>query len=79
MYWIMNYFFISGILAFLWFFYTINYSEIKEEVADNIADMTWNTGIKREHVKWLMYALALILGWFIIPYEIITSFMKGDE
>ena len=75
--WIINYFFISGILTFLWFFYIINYSEVKEEVADDIADMTWNTGIKREHVKWLMYALALILGWFIIPYEIITSFIEG--
>ena len=75
--WIMNYFLISGILTFLWFFYTINYSEVKEEVADNIADMTWNTGIRREHVKWLMYALSLILGWFIIPYEIITSFIEG--
>ena len=77
--WIINYFFISGILTFLWFFYIINYSEVKEEVADDIADMTWNTGIKRKYVKWLMYALALILGWFIIPYEIVTTFMKGDE
>lgn len=77
--WIINYFFISGILTFLWFFYIINYSEVKEEVADDIADTTWNTGIKREYVKWLMYALALILGWFVIPYKIITSFMKGNE
>lgn len=74
MQWFDDYFIISGLLTFLWFWCSMNSN--KEEAEDAIADITWNTGFKREHVKALFYAYALLFGWFILPYEII-SYLKG--
>ena len=64
---------------FLWFYYIYNFSEVKEEANDDIADMTWNTGVGREWIKLLIYSLALILGWFILPYEILNSILKWED
>ena len=50
------YYFISGLLMFSWFYYEFNYSKYKEEADDAIADVTWNTGIKREQMVSLWFS-----------------------
>ena len=72
------YFFISGIIYFLVLWCGMNFSEDKAEAEDLIADLTWNTGINREWAKYLMYALALLLGFVLLPYEIWTQ-LTGEE
>ena len=73
------YYVISGVLSFLMYWYVLNFSKSKDEMADVIADVTWNTGIDRETVKLVTYALGLLLGFIILPYEIfcnITNLIK---
>lgn len=77
MQWFDKYFVISGLLTFFWFWYDMNHN--KEEAEDTIADITWNTGFKREHIRALLYALALLFGWFILPYEIICKLIGKED
>lgn len=73
------YYVISGVLSFLMYWYVLNFSKDKDEMADVIADVTWNTGVDRETVKLVTYALGLLLGFIILPYEIfgnITNLIK---
>lgn len=65
---------------FSWFYYDMNYSKYKEEAEDAIGDLTWNTGIKREYIRWVLYSVALLFGFILLPYEIISNFIgKGEE
>lgn len=74
------YYFVSGLLMFSWFYYDVNYSKYKEESEDAIGDLTWNTGIKREYIRWVLYSVALLFGFILLPYEIISNFIgKGEE
>jgi len=74
------YYFVSGLLMFSWFYYDMNYSKYKEESEDAIGDLTWNTGIKREYIRWVLYSVALLFGFILLPYEIISNFIgKGEE
>ena len=72
------YCFISGLIMFSWFYYDFNYSKFKEESEDAIADVTWNTGIKREHVRLFLYSMAILFGWIMLPFEIVTN-ITGEE
>ena len=74
--WFCYYFIIAGLLTFWWFWFDMNSNG--EEAEDAIADLTWNTGIKREHIRALLYALALLLGWIILPYEVISRFIERN-
>lgn len=76
--WFAYYYAISGCLVFMWFFYDINFSKYKEESNDEIADLTWNTGIRREHIKLFLYTMAILFGWLILPYELICN-MIGEH
>ena len=67
------YYFISGLLMFSWFYYEFNYSKRKEEADDAIADVTWNTGIKREYIRWFLYSSAILFGFLMLPFEIISG------
>lgn len=71
--WFSIYVITSGILTFLWFWYDMEHVHIKE-AEDTIADITWNTGTRREHVRLLFYAMALLFGWIILPCELFSIF-----
>ena len=73
----ISYYIIAGLLAFLWFWYDMNGND--EETEEAIANITWNTGIKREYIRALLYALALLFGWLILPYEVISRFIGKEE
>ena len=73
----ISYYIIAGLLTLLWFWYDMNSND--EEAEDTIADITWNTGIKREYIRALLYALALLFGWLILPYEVISRFIGKEE
>ena len=72
----VGYYIIAGLLTFIWFWHSIN---TDAEADDFIADVTWNTGIKREQIKSLLYIVALLLGWIILPYEIISGMFGTEE
>ena len=74
----MIYYFISVFLTLLWYWYSIECSD-DEEILGMIADVTWDTGIKRENVKLFLYTIALLFGWLILPYEIVSRLIgKGN-
>ena len=77
MYIFISYYIMSGLLTVLWFWYDM--TENDEEAEDAIADITWNTGVRREYVKALLYSLAVLLGFIILPYEIISRFIKKEN
>ena len=77
MVWLFYYWAITGLLMFLWFWYDM--STDSEEAEDCIADVTWNTGIKREYVKPMLSAFVLLLGFIILPYEIIRRVFGWEE
>lgn len=72
----IGYFVITGLITFAWFWFSVN-RDVESE--DAIADLTWNTGIRREHIKTLLYTLALLLGWIILPYEIADRIFKLEK
>ena len=74
--WLGYYCVISGLLTLSWFWYDVNSND--DEMEDAIADITWNTGIKREYIRALLYALALLFGWLILPYEIISRLIQKE-
>ena len=78
------YFLISGFIMVAWFFYEFNFSKSKEESDEAVADMTWQTGVKRENIRNLLYVMAFCLGWIMLPWEFIDKFVeitsgKGEE
>ena len=75
--WLFTYYAISGLLTLLWFVVDVECVH-SEEAEDAIADVTWHTGVKRAHVKALLYIMALVLGWLILPYEIISRFVEKE-
>lgn len=80
--WFIYYFFISGIIMCLIGFYDINFKDKDESLANKIADITWSTGVKREHVVAVLYLLLFLFGWVMLPYEIYTSIQevfKGES
>lgn len=65
---------------FSWVYYGVNFSPYKEDMEDDIADITWETGISRESVQCFLYLMSLLFGWIAIPYEIIVNlFIKRKE
>ena len=77
MIWFCSYYVLSGLIVLLWFLYELDFKE--EESEDIVADLTWNTGFKRGHIKLFLYLLAILLGWFILPYEIINMILGIKE
>ena len=78
--WFLIYFLVSGLLMFSWVYYGVNFSPYKEDMEDDIADVTWETGISRESVQCFLYLMSLLFGWIAIPYEIIVNlFIKRKE
>lgn len=72
------YYLISGILNFVLAWYDIHYANTIE-AEDMIADVTWNTGVSRKLVRYLIYALSLLLGFILLPLELCSSLLrKGD-
>ena len=76
MYIFFEYYIIAGLLTLLWFWYDMNSND--EEAEDTIADITWNTGVERKYVKLLLYSLAMLFGFIILPYEVISRFMERN-
>ena len=76
MYIFFEYYIIAGLLTLLWFWYDMNLND--EEAEDTIADITWNTGVKRKYVRMLLYSMAVLLGFIILPYEIISRFVEKE-
>lgn len=77
MYIFFEYYILAGLLTLLWFWYDMNLNN--EEAEDTIADITWNTGIKRKYVRMLLYSMAVLLGFIILPYEIISRFVEKEN
>ena len=72
------YYLISGIINFILVWCDIHYANTTE-AEDMIADVTWNTGISRKLVKYLIYALSLLLGFILLPVELYSNLLrKGD-
>ena len=76
MYIFFEYYIIAGLLTLLWFWYDMNSND--EEAEDAIADITWNTGVERKNVRLLLYVMAMLLGFIILPYEIISRFIERN-
>ena len=76
MYIFFEYYIIAGLLTLLWFWYDMNSND--EEAEDTIADITWNTGVERKNVRLLLYVMAMLLGFIILPYEIISRFIERN-
>ena len=71
------YYIISGICTAVRFWYLSKWAPDKEEVEDMIADVTWATGVKRETVKAILYAMALLGGFLILPSEIVEAVWRA--
>ena len=74
--WFIYYYLISGIITFFVFWYLLNKPSDKQEVENLIADISWNTGIKRASVKNALYAIGLVFGFIILPYEIGSDLLE---
>ena len=58
---------------FSWFYYEFNYSKYREELENAVGDLTWYTGIRREHIRWFLYSLAILFGFIMLPFKIISG------
>ena len=77
--WFLYYFVITGLLRASHYFYVSHFSKDKEEFEECIADIAWNTGLKRQHVTTLLYGMCLLFGWVTLPYDIINGIFEIEE
>jgi hypothetical protein len=73
---ISGYFVVSGLLEFMHVHYEINYGKEREKVEEKIGDITWEVGISRESVRYMIYALSFLFGWILLPIDLIEHVLK---
>lgn len=73
------YFLISGVLAFFQIYYKNNFSKKKEELRNEIAELSWTTGVKEELIEVLAYSMSLVFGWVLLPYKLLRSVFKWED
>ena len=71
------YFLISGLLSCGGAYYELNYGEYKENLEEEIGDITWSTGIPRETVRFSLYAFVFLLGWLLLPLMMICHVLDS--
>ena len=77
--WFTIYFIVSGLFMFSWIFIDLNFMGENNKSNEEIADAAWGTGLKRDHIKYFLYFMALLFGWVFLPYEIITRIIGREE
>lgn len=77
--WFIHYYLISGIITFGIFWWLLYKPSNKQEVEQLIADITWNTGLRRDAVKNVLCVIGLVFGFIILPYEIASDIVEFIE
>ena len=70
---ILLYVVISGFIMLSWTYCTMNFGKKGEEIDEEIAEASWQTGISEELISSLVMIGMLLFGWALLPYEIISG------
>ena len=69
---ILLYVVISGLIMAGWTYCAMNFGK-KEDIPDEIAEASWQTGFSEEFINSLVMIGMLLFGWALLPYEIVSQ------
>ena len=73
---------VSGLIMISWTYYAMNFGKKKEDIQDEIAEASWQSGLNQEFINSLVMISMLLFGWVLLPYEIVSQIgdiLKGRK